>query len=300
MKTLMHSAGFLTAAMLLLSSAEAQQLDITVTGTVAYGQDEDTNNIFGFGVSPTAGQPGGTAVGQPVSITFDINLARIAPDVCANNACSEPGHRAYYWTGATGPSWISATNVIGGKNVPNFAPNGGNIQSPAYVQLWTAYGSLPVYNELDIGLSQTVRVIDPTINGTYQEIDSTTSTFLQLTSTVTPFLNGLQPGQIFAWNPHTAGNAASAGIDESIILANCVVGGVCTFESSLLDGEVGVDITKVTVQKVPEPATLALMSLALAGLGLARARLHKPRLAMPSALRRVSEIRPRDARAAAA
>jgi PEP-CTERM motif len=258
--------------------AQANELLVTVIGTVIPGQDSDSSGILGFGVSPTSGQPQGTAAGQPVTMTFTLNLAQIPPDICANNACFS-ANRAYYSSYSPnpppGPNWITATDVIGGKQVPDFAPHGGNITQPEFAQLWTAYGSLPVYNEFDIGISNTVRTIDPLSGGGYQQTDATDSEFLRIDSVTTPFLNGLSLNQSFSWNPSQNDGASIAQIERNIILATCTSAGACTYTSTPLDAAVDVQIDSVTVQdvrKVPEPGTLALMVLGLAGVGLAHRR----------------------------
>src|SRR5260370_40806726 len=100
--------------------------------------DSDTWNIFGFGRSPTPSSCGSaanpcvsTAAGQPVVMTFALNLSQTPPDACANNACFS-AQRAYYFTNTVpGTGWITTTDSIGGKTVPEFAPNGGDVGVPS-------------------------------------------------------------------------------------------------------------------------------------------------------------------------
>ncbi len=78
---------------LVSSGAVAQELVVTATGFVT--SDSDSSNTFGFGVSPTpsnCGEPPAkpcvsTAAGQPVVMTFTLNLSQTPPDACANNGC---------------------------------------------------------------------------------------------------------------------------------------------------------------------------------------------------------------------
>jgi hypothetical protein len=256
--------------------AQTNELLVTVTGTVISGQDSDSSGIFGFGVSPTASQPQGTAAGQPVTMTFTLNLAQIPPDACANNACFNTNRAYYFANQVPATNWITATDTIGGHTVPKLGSPGGNPTtgpaSPSFAQLWTAYGTFPVYNELDVQSSQTDTTINPLGGGAYQETVSTDASFLRIDSVTIPFLNGLSLNQSFSWNPSENDGLSIGQIEIDSILATCTAAGVCTYTSTLSSAGVGVDIESVTVRKVPEPAALGLMCLALAGLGFVRRR----------------------------
>jgi hypothetical protein len=259
------------------AAAQTNELVVTVTGTVLSGDDTDSSGILGYGISPTPSAPGGTAVGLPVTITFVLNLNEIPtnygslpPPVGFGNP-----NRAYYWTNTLpGSDWIKATDVIGAYTVPELAPGGGNFGSSTFAQLWTAYGSLPVYNEFDVESNQTSRTINPLGGGAYQEIFSADSSVLRIDSITTPFLNGLSLNQNFTWNPSENDGASTGEIERNITVATCTAS-ECVYTDTLLSAAVDIQIDSVTAHRVPEPSPLGLLGLSLAGVGLSRRRRRK-------------------------
>jgi hypothetical protein len=280
----------LRAALLALSLtatglAHADYLVVTVTGTVT--TDFDTSNIFGFGVSsPTPPGPGlpipSTAAGQPVSMTFVLDLSNVPPDACAGGVCSDPGHRAYYFTNLLpNTHWITTADSIGGHVVPEFAPLGGNVNgsngivpalsgSYAFAQLWTQLNGKP-YNEFD---AQGTQVVQTTKNGapgveTYTE--SSETSFLRMDSIGPAFLSGLSLDQSFAWRSAFDDGLSVAMLSREVDVGTCAAG-QCSVDE-VVDAEANVQIDSVSgeiVKSVPEPAGLGLLGLGLAGVGAMR------------------------------
>jgi hypothetical protein len=269
-KRILPLIGLLT---LLSSGAVAQELVVTATGVVT--GDSDTSNIFGFGVSPTppgCGLPGSpcvsTAAGQTVVMTFTLNLSQTPTNVCANNACFNESRNYYFTNAVPGAGWITTTDSIGGKTVPEFAPNGGNVGSSggsstnpygSSYSLADLFGnsegrscnpaclSAP-YNELDLQSTQVVATTGA--NGAYAA--TTETSLLRIDdATSTPFLNGLLLDQNFSWSSSLDDGASIAQIDRAVTVGTCS-GGQCT-GNQIVNAEANVYLESVTGTIVPTP-----------------------------------------------
>jgi hypothetical protein len=248
---------------LVSSGAVAQELVVTATGMVT--SDSDTSNIFGFGRSPTPSSCGSaanpcvsTAAGQPVVMTFALNLSQTPPDACANNACFS-AQRAYYFTNTVpGTGWITTTDSIGGKTVPEFAPNGGNVGFPggsatnpygsseALAQIWLQGNSATPYNELDLQSTQVVQITRT--HGAHAALAETS--FLRIDdATLTPFLHGLSLGQNFSWLSSLDDGASIAQIYRAATVGACS-GGRCA-SHQIVNAEANVHIESVTGTFIP-------------------------------------------------
>jgi hypothetical protein len=268
----------------------AQELVVTATGMVT--NDSDISNIFGFGVSPTpsgcASMPGNpcvsTASGQPVVMTFTLDLSRTPPNVCANDACF-PALRNYDFTNTVpGTAWITTTDLIGGITVPEFAPNGGNVGSPgtsstnpygssiASAQTWLQGDSAGPYNELDLQSTQVVQTTGA--NGAYAALTETS--FLRLDdATVMPFLSSLSLDQNFSWLSSLDDGDSIAQIYRAVTVGTCS-GGQCA-GNQIVNAEANVRLTSVTgvFTSAPEidPTSAASgLTLLLGGLVVLRGR----------------------------
>jgi len=268
----------------------AQELVVTATGIVT--NDSDISNIFGFGVSPTpsgcASMPGSpcvsTASGQPVVMTFTLDLSRTPPNVCANDACF-PALRNYDFTNTVpGTAWITTTDLIGGITVPEFAPNGGNVGSPdtsstnpygssiASAQTWLQGDSAGPYNELDLQSTQVVQTTGA--NGAYAALTETS--FLRLDdATAMPFLSSLSLDQNFSWLSSLDDGGSIAQIYRAVTVGTCS-GGQCA-GNQIVNAEANVRLTSVTgvFTSAPEidPTSAASgLTLLLGGLVVLRGR----------------------------
>jgi hypothetical protein len=268
----------------------AQELVVTATGMVT--NDSDISNIFGFGVSPTpsgcASMPGNpcvsTASGQPVVMTFTLDLSRTPPNVCANDACF-PALRNYDFTNTVpGTAWITTTDLIGGITVPEFAPNGGNVGSPgtsstnpygssiASAQTWLQGDSAGPYNELDLQSTQVVQTTGA--NGAYAALTETS--FLRLDdATAMPFLSSLSLDQNFSWLSSLDDGGSIAQIYRAVTVGTCS-GGQCA-GNQIVNAEANVRLTSVTgvFTSAPEidPTSAASgLTLLLGGLVVLRGR----------------------------
>jgi hypothetical protein len=268
----------------------AQELVVTATGIVT--NDSDISNIFGFGVSPTpsgcASMPGSpcvsTASGQPVVMTFTLDLSRTPPNVCANDACF-PALRNYDFTNTVpGTAWITTTDLIGGITVPEFAPNGGNVGSPgtsstnpygssiASAQTWLQGDSAGPYNELDLQSTQVVQTTGA--NGAYAALTETS--FLRLDdATAMPFLSSLSLDQNFSWLSSLDDGDSIAQIYRAVTVGTCS-GGQCA-GNQIVNAEANVRLTSVTgvFTSAPEidPTSAASgLTLLLGGLVVLRGR----------------------------
>jgi hypothetical protein len=275
---------------LLSGPLAAQELVVTATGIVT--NDSDTSNIFGFGVSPTpsgcASMPGGpcvsTAAGQPVVMTFTLNLSQTPANACANDACF-PALRNYDFTNTVpGTGWITTTDSIGGITVPDFAPNGGNVGSSgtsstnpygsslAFAQTWLQGDSAGPYNELDLQSTQVVQTTGA--NGAYAA--STETSFLRIDdATLTPFLSSLSLDQNFSWSSGLDDGGSIAQISRAVTLGTCS-GGQCA-GNQFVNAEANVRLTSVTgtFMAAPEidPTSAASgLTLLLGGLVILRGR----------------------------
>jgi hypothetical protein len=265
----------------LCDASRAQYLIVTATGTVI--SDSDTSNTFGFGVSPTATGVS-TAAGQSVVMTFELNLSQTPANVCANNACF-PALRNYDFTNAVpGTGWITTTDSIGGKTVPEFAPNGGNVGLPgtsstnpyggsvAFAQTWLQGDSAGPYNELDLQSTQVVQTTGA--NGAYAA--STETSFLRIDdATATSFLSSLSLDQNFSWSSSLDDGLSTAQIDRAVTVGTCSAG-QCT-GTQIVDAEANVSLQSVTgtIVATPEidPMTAASgLALSLGGLLVLRGR----------------------------
>jgi hypothetical protein len=278
-----------------------------VTGTGIVTNDSDISNIFGFGVSPTpsgcASTPGSpcvsTASGQPVVMTFTLNLSQTPPNVCANDACF-PVLRNFDFTNTVpGSDWITTTDSIGGITVPEFAPNGGNVGSPgtgsanpygssvASAQTWLQGDSAGPYNELDLQSTQVVQTTGA--NGAYAA--STETSFLRIDdATATPFLSSLSLDQNFSWSSSLDDGASIAQIFRAVTVGTCS-GGQCA-GNQIVNAEANVRLTSVTgtFTSAPEidPTSAASgLTLLLGGLVVLRGR-RVQRVLTPRSARRVS------------
>jgi hypothetical protein len=262
--------------------AHANYLVVTVTGTVT--TDFDTSNIFGFGVSsPIPPGPGlslpSTAAGQPVSMTFVLDLNNAPPDACAGGVCSQPGHRSDYFTNLVpNTHWITTSDTIGGQAVPEFAPHGGNVNgsdgivpalsgSYAFAQLWTENNGKP-YNEFDAQSTQSLQTTGHVAPGVETYSESSETSFLRIDSIGPAFLSGLSLNQSFAWRSAFDDGLSVAMISRELDVGTCV-GGRCSV-NEVVDAEATVQIDSVTgeiVESVPEPASFGLIGFGLAGIG---------------------------------
>lgn len=275
----------------LVSSGAAAQEELVVTATGVVTSDSDNSNIFGFGISPTpsgCGSPPAspcvsTAAGQSVVMTFVLNLSQTPPNACANDACS-PAQRAYYFTNTVpGTGWITTSDSIGGRTVPEFAPNGGNVGAPsggpnpygsslALAQIWLQGNSTAPYNELDL---QSTQVVETTGAGGAYAVTSETS-FLRLDdATLTPFLNSLSLDQPFTWSGSLDDGLSIGQIYRGVTIGTCT-NGSCT-GNQIVNAEANVSLESVTgtIKYVPEidPASAATgLTLLLGGLLVLRGR----------------------------
>jgi hypothetical protein len=275
---------------LVSSGAVAQELVVTAIGTVT--SDSDASNTFGFGVSPT---PLGvsTAAGQPVVMTFTLDLSQTPTNACTNDGCF-PAQRAYYFTNAVpGTGWITTTDSIGNKTVPEFAPNGGNVgtntagaiantpgANPAYggsiafAQTWLASGNNaePTYNELDLQSTQVVQTMGA--NGAYVDLSETS--FLRIDdATMAPFLSSLSLDQTFSWSSSMDDGLSIAQISRAVTVGTCS-GGQCA-GYQIVNAEANVSLESVTgrIEYVPEidpNSAAAGLTLLLGGLLFLRGR----------------------------
>jgi hypothetical protein len=279
---------------LLSGPLAAQELIVTATGIVT--NDSDTSNIFGFGVSPTpsvcgmSGSPPcvSTAAGQPVVMTFVLNLSQIPPNVCANNACF-PAQRNYYFTNTVpGTGWITTTDSIGRITVPEFAPNGGNVESAggsstnpygssyALAQTWLQGNNATPYNELDLQSTQVVQTMGA--NGTYAALTETS--FLRIDDAIAaPFLSSLSLDQNFSWSSSLDDGDSIAQISRAVTVGTCS-GGFCA-GSQIVNAEANVRLESVTgtFMSAPEidPTSAASgLMLLLGGLLVLRGRRTTP------------------------
>jgi hypothetical protein len=283
---------------LVSSGAVAQELVVTATGVVT--SDSDSSGIFGFGISPTpsgcgfSGSPCvSTAAGQPVVMTFTLDLSRTPIDACANNGCFTT-QRYYPFTNTVpGTSWITTTDSIGGITVPEFAPNGGNVgcstsgcphptstnpygASVAMAQTWLpgslSSGYASPYNELDLQSTQVVQITGA--NGAYAALAETS--FLRIDdATATPFLSALSLDQDFSWSSNLDDGASIAQIYRAVTVGTCP-GGYCA-GTQIVNAEANVTLESVTGKFMSAPeidpaSSVSGLTLLLGGLIVLRGR----------------------------
>jgi hypothetical protein len=274
---------------LLSGPLAAQELVVTATGVVT--NDSDSSNIFGFGVSPTpsgCGAPANpcisTAAGQPVVMTFTLNLSQTPPNACANDACFTAFRNYDFTNTVPGTGWITTTDSIGGITVPEFAPNGGNVGSPgtsptnpygssySFAQTWLQGDNPGPYNELDLQGTQVVQTMGA--NGAYTA--STETSFLRIDdATATSFLSSLSLDQNFSWSSNLDDGGSIAQISRGVTIGTCSAGQCGGYP--IVNAEANVRLESVTGTFLPAPeidptSAASGLTLLLGGLVVLRGR----------------------------
>jgi hypothetical protein len=261
----------IAAAILASTTATAQELIVTATGieTVA---------------DPNGGLNTPTTV--PVSMTFQLNLANTPAVGCGGGPCWAT---EYFTATVPATNWITANDYVGGKRLREFAPNGGNVGSPAGTNAGNVSGNppfgsseafiaflpppangTPTTTELLLVDTQVTKI--PKANGAYVLTSETSD--LRLAVPAATFINGGSLNQNFAWaeNPNNLGEVSSVGwITRDV--EKCSSSNVCT---QIVNREIDSNITSATgsfvAPEIDASSATAALTLLLGGLIVLRGR----------------------------